>query len=139
MYQRLIYQRVCELPRPVSAAEDLPLATIASLLPLSPAVFHILLALADEERHGYAIMRDIEERTGGVVRVGPGMLYGSIKWLLADGFIENASRRPKPGEDERRRYYQLTAAGRDLLRAEASRLEAAVGLARSRRVLSRRA
>lgn len=112
---------------------------IESLLPLSPAVFHILLALADEERHGYAIMRDIEERTGGVVRVGPGMLYGSIKWLLADGYIENSTRRPRAGEDERRRYYQLTESGRGLLKAEASRLEAAVGLARSRRVLSKRA
>jgi DNA-binding PadR family transcriptional regulator len=108
------------------------------LLPLSPAVFHILLALADAERHGYAIMRDIDERTGGVVRVGPGMLYGSIKWLLADRFIEEVARRPK-GDDERRRYYRLTTAGRDLLRAEATRLEAAVGLARSRRVLPRRA
>ena len=108
-------------------------------LPLSPAVFHILLALADEDRHGYAIMRDIETRTDGVVRVGPGMLYGSVKWLLADGYIEESPRRPRSGEDERRRYYRLTARGRDLLRAEAARLEAAVGLARSRRVLPRRA
>jgi DNA-binding PadR family transcriptional regulator len=107
-------------------------------LPLSPAVFHILLALADEERHGYAIMRDIEARTDGVVRVGPGMLYGSIKWLLADGLIEDAPRRAHSGEDERRRHYRLTPAGRDLLRAEAARLESAVGLARARRVLSRR-
>jgi DNA-binding PadR family transcriptional regulator len=107
-------------------------------LPLSPAVFHILLALADEERHGYAIMRDIEDRTDGVVRVGPGMLYGSIKWLLADGFIEAAARRQRPDADERRRYYRLTASGRDLLKAEAARLEAAVGLARARRVLPRK-
>ena len=107
-------------------------------LPLSPAVFHILLALADEDRHGYAIMRDIEDRTDGVVRVGPGMLYGSIKWLLADGFIEAAPKRPRPDADERRRYYRLTSSGRDLLKAEAGRLEAAVGLARSRRVLPRR-
>jgi DNA-binding PadR family transcriptional regulator len=108
-------------------------------LPLSPAVFHILLALADEERHGYAIMRDVEERTDGVVRVGPGMLYGSIKWLLADGFIEDAPKRPRPQDDVRRRYYRLTTAGRDLLKAEASRLDAAVGLARARRVLAKRA
>lgn len=107
-------------------------------LPLSPAVFHLLLALADEERHGYAIMRDTEERTDGVVRVGPGMLYGSIKWLLADGFIEEAPARARV-EDERRKYYRLTTAGRGLLKAEATRLEAAVGLARSRRVLSRKA
>jgi len=113
------------------------MADIDALLPLSPAVFHILLALADDDRHGYAIMRDIEDRTDGVVRVGPGMLYGSIKWLVADGFIEEAG--PKGKDDERRRYYRLTANGRALLKAEASRLEAAVGLARSRRVLPRKA
>jgi DNA-binding PadR family transcriptional regulator len=107
-------------------------------VPLSPAVFHILLALADGDRHGYAIMRDIDERTDGIVRVGPGMLYGSIKGLLADGFIEEATRRPRDADDERRRYYRLTAAGRRLLRAEAARLEAAVGLARARRVLPRK-
>jgi DNA-binding PadR family transcriptional regulator len=115
---------------------------IDHLLPLSPAVFHILLALADEDRHGYAIMRDIEERTDGIVRVGPGMLYGSVKWLLADGFIEEAPARPKAAradEDERRRYYRLSASGRNLLKAEAARLETAVGLARSRRVLSKKA
>jgi DNA-binding PadR family transcriptional regulator len=114
------------------------MAEFDALLPLSPAVFHILLALADEEQHGYAIMRDIEDRTDGVVRVGPGMLYGSIKWLVADGFIEEAAAKGK-AEDERRKYYRLTAEGRGLLKAEASRLEAAVGLARSRRVLSKKA
>jgi len=114
------------------------MSKIDAQLPLSPAVFHILLALADEERHGYAIMRDIEDRTDGIVRVGPGMLYGSIKWLVADGFIEAALAKTKD-DDERRRYYRLTADGRSLLKAEASRLEAAVGLARSRRVLSKKA
>jgi DNA-binding PadR family transcriptional regulator len=111
---------------------------LAALLPLSPAVFHILLALADDDRHGYAIMRDIDQRTGGVVRVGPGMLYGSVKWLLRDGFIEEAPRRRRAGADERRRYYRLTTSGRALLKAEASRLEAAVGLARARRVFARK-
>jgi len=110
-----------------------------AVLPLSPAVFHILLALADDDRHGYAIMRDVEERTDGVVRIGPGMLYGSIKWLLEDGYLEESPRRVKAGDDERRRYYRLTATGRDLLKAEAVRLEAAVGLARARRVLPRKA
>ena len=109
-----------------------------SHLHLSPAVFHILLALADEDHHGYAIMRDIEDRTDGVVRVGPGMLYGSIKWLVSDGFIEEAAAKGKI-EDERRKYYRLTTDGRGLLKAEASRLEAAVGLARSRRVFSKKA
>jgi DNA-binding PadR family transcriptional regulator len=114
------------------------MADFDSHLPLSPAVFHILLALADEDRHGYAIMRDVEDRTDGVVRVGPGMLYGSIKWLVADGFIAEAAGKGK-AEDERRKYYRLTTEGRGLIKAEASRLEAAVGLARSRRVLSRKA
>ena len=108
-------------------------------VPLSPAVFHLLLALADGERHGYAIMRDIEERTGGLVRVGPGMLYGSIKWLREDGLIEEVPVRQPGAPDDRRRYYRLTPDGRTLLRAEAARLEAAVGLARRRRVLSKRA
>ena len=117
------------------------MAEFDSHLPLSPAVFHILLALADEEQHGYAIMRDIEDRTDGVVKVGPGMLYGSIKWLVADGFIEEAPSRGKAPskEDERRKYYRLTPNGRALLKAEASRLESAVGLARTRRVLSKKA
>jgi len=107
-------------------------------LPLSPAVFHILLALADGERHGYAIMRDVDERTGGLVRIGPGMLYGSIKWLREDGLIEEMPARARGDADDRRRYYRLTADGREVLRAEAVRLEAAVGLARRRRVLARR-
>jgi DNA-binding PadR family transcriptional regulator len=127
VYQFLIYQNLI-------MADD----SLTALLPLSPAVFHILLALADDDRHGYAIMRDIEQRTDGVVRVGPGMLYGSVKWLLRDGFIEETSRRVRTGGDERRRYYRLTASGRALLKAEAARLEAAVGLARARRVLARK-
>jgi DNA-binding PadR family transcriptional regulator len=114
------------------------MSSIDAQLPLSPAVFHILLALADEERHGYAIMRDIDDRTDGIVRVGPGMLYGSIKWLVADGFIEEVAAKSKD-DDERRKYYRLTTDGRALLRAEASRLEVAVALARSRKVLSRKA
>lgn len=105
------------------------------LLPLSHAVFHILLALAEEPRHGYAIMQDIDARTAGVVRVGPGMLYGSIKWLLADGLIDEAAPRYRADDDPRRRYYQLTTLGRQALRAETVRLEAAVRLARARRVL----
>ena len=107
-------------------------------LPLSPAVFHILLALAEEDGHGYAIMQDIEERTGGLVKVGPGMLYGSIKWLLEDGLIKQAPRRSPTREDERRKYYRLTPEGLAVVKAEAARLEAAVSLARSRKVLGRR-
>ena len=129
MYQNLIYHVLTDMP------------DLSRYLPLSPAVFHILLALADEDQHGYAIMRDIETRTDGVVRVGPGMLYGSIKWLLADGLIAPAPApaRARANDDERRRYYRLTPDGRALLKAEAARLAAAVNLARTRRVLPRKA
>lgn len=107
-------------------------------LPLSPAVFHLLLALAEEDRHGYAIMRDIEERTGGLVKIGPGMLYGSIKWLLEEQLIKEAPKRAPTKEDERRKYYRLTRNGLAVVKAEAARLEAAVGLARARKVLGKR-
>ena len=78
-------------------------------LPLTPAMFHILLALADRERHGYHIMQEVEERTEGKVRLGPGTLYGSIKRMLAAGWIEETEERPdRDLDDERRRYYRLT-------------------------------
>src|ERR671932_1479007 len=84
-----------------------------SLLPLTPAVLHILLALADGERHGYGIMREVEGRTGGETRLGPGTLYGSIKRMLADGLIEESDERPDPEmDDQRRRYYRITDFGR---------------------------
>jgi DNA-binding PadR family transcriptional regulator len=107
-----------------------------SLLPLTPAVFHILLALAPIERHGYAIMQDVLQNSHGKVRLGPGTLYGAIKRLLADGLIEECEDRPAatPG-DERRRYYRLTDFGRRVARAEAERLAGLVGLARARQLL----
>jgi DNA-binding PadR family transcriptional regulator len=107
------------------------------LLPLTPAVFHILLALADSERHGYGIMQEIAERTSGAMRMGPGTLYGSIKRMLADGLIEAAAERPDPeSDDERRRYYRLTDFGLRVLRAEAQRLEQIVSIVHSKRILS---
>ena len=106
--------------------------------PLTPAVFHILLALADEERHGYGIMQDIETRTQGKVRLGPGTLYGSIKRMMADGLIEESDERPDPSlDDERRRYYGLTSTGRRAVEAEASRLQQLVQIARSKNLLRR--
>src|SRR5437762_11352741 len=94
------------------------------LLPLTPALFHILLSLADRERHGYDIMREVDERTEGKMRLGPGTLYGSIKRMLKDGFIEELEERPDPElDDERRRYYRLTDFGYRLAVAEAQRLE----------------
>ncbi len=84
-----------------------------SMGPLTPAVFHILLTLADGERHGYAIMQEIAARTAGRLAIGPGTLYGSIKRLLADGLIVEAEARPDLAlDDERRRYYRLTDVGR---------------------------
>jgi len=108
------------------------------LSPLTPAVFHILLALADGEQHGYGIMREVETLTGGALRLGPGTLYGTIKRLLAAGLIEESEERPDPAlDDERRRYYRLTGAGRRAAEAEARRLETLVGAARARRLLGR--
>jgi DNA-binding PadR family transcriptional regulator len=106
------------------------------LLPLTPAVLHVLLALADAERHGYGIMKEVEGRTGGEVRLGPGTLYGSIKRMLADGLIEESDERPDPEmDDQRRRYYRITDFGRRVAGAEAQRLEALVSSARGKKLL----
>ena len=109
---------------------------LRSLLPLRPAVLHILLALADGERHGYGIMREVEGRTGGEVRIGPGTLYGSIKRMLADGLIEESDERPDPEmDDQRRRYYRITDFGRRVAGAEAERLAGLVSTAREKKLL----
>ncbi len=105
------------------------------LLPLTPAVLHILLALADEERHGYGIMREVEERTGGETRLGPGTLYGSIKRMIGDGLIEESDERPDPSmDDQRRRYYRITDFGRRVAGAEAERLQGLVSAARAKKI-----
>jgi len=92
-------------------------------LPLTPAVFHILLALSDEKRHGLGIMSEVEGRTLGAVRLGPGTLYGTIKKLVADGLIEQTDTRPDPAlDDQRRKYYRLTALGASVCAAEIQRL-----------------
>ena len=105
-------------------------------LPLTPAVFHILLALADEERHGYAIMQEVEGRTEGAVTLGPGTLYGSVKRLLAGGLIEESDDRPDPKmDDERRRYYRLTTFGRRVAQAEAARLASLLAQAQEKHLL----
>ena len=106
------------------------------LLPLTPAIFHILLALAGGERHGYGIMQEVEARTNGQLKLGPGTLYGSIKRLLADGLIEESDERPDPAlDDQRRRYYRLTEWGRRVAAAEAERLDRLVTEARAKRLL----
>ena len=107
----------------------------ADLLPLTPAMFHVLVALADGDTHGYAIMKEVEGLTGGSVRLSTGTLYGIIKRLLAEGLIREAS--PAGASDERRRSYALTPFGRDVARAEAARLERTIAIAR-RKPLFRR-
>ncbi|NJL27302.1 MAG: helix-turn-helix transcriptional regulator [Thermoanaerobaculia bacterium] len=103
-------------------------------LPLTPAMFHVLVALADADKHGYQIMKETEERTGGEVALSAGTLYGLIKRLLEGGLIVEP-RRLRIGEDERRRTYQLTELGRRVVIAEAERLERSVALARAKRLL----
>ena len=99
-------------------------------LPLTPPVFHILLALAGEERHGYGIMQDVATQTEGALQLGPGTLYGCLKRMLAAGLVEESEERPDPGlDDERRRYYRMTAFGKRVVRAEAQRLAGAVTVA----------
>jgi DNA-binding PadR family transcriptional regulator len=99
---------------------------------LPPAAFHILLAVADRERHGYAIMQDVRARTGGTLRLGPGTLYGSIKRMLADGLIEELEERPDPENDDvRRRYYRITRLGRKTATEESARLAALLRHARA--------
>jgi DNA-binding PadR family transcriptional regulator len=98
-----------------------------SFLPLPSATLHILVALGRGEKHGYAIMRDVEELSDGRVRMGPGTLYGSVKRMLADGLIEETTSRPDPAlDDQRRRYYRLSGLGERVCAAELQRLESLV-------------
>ena len=102
-------------------------------LSLTPQVFHILVALADRDQHGYSIMQDVAERTGGGMRLSPGTLYGSIKRMLEDGLIIELRAKDRPdasADDERRRYYRLTALGRKVAKAEAARMSEMVEQAR---------
>lgn len=102
------------------------------LLPLPAATFHILLALSDQDRHGYSIMREVSARSEGAVRVGPATLYTTIKRMLADGLIEELDERPDAeSDDQRRRYYRLSAFGRRVAHAELSRLQSLVRQAKT--------
>ncbi len=108
------------------------------MLPLTPAVFHVLLTMVEGERHGYAIMRDVAETTHGRIKMGPGTLYGTIKRLLEARLIEESDRRPDPSlDDERRRYYRLSELGERVVKAEALRYEAVARLARRKKLLGR--
>ena len=104
-----------------------------SLLPLPAPVFQILLSLAEGERHGYALKREIARRTEGKLTLGAGVLYGSINKMLAQGLIEESDERPDPHlDDERRRYYKVTAFGRKVAQAETARMRELVDLATAR-------
>ena len=106
-------------------------------VPLTPAVFHILFALAGGDKHGYEIAKQVTEDSQGRVRMGTGTLYGSIKRMLADVLIEETEQRPAPDlDDERRRYYRLTEQGRHALRAELARYARVVAVARDRDLLA---
>jgi len=110
--------------------------TPEDFLPLTPAVFNILLALADSEKHGYGIMLEVETNTNGQVLMGPGTLYGSIKRMLKASLIEESDERADPEmDDQRRKYYRLTNLGRRVLRMEAERLASQVMVARAKNVL----
>jgi len=103
-----------------------------SQTPLTPAMFNVLLALADGDKHGYAILKDVAEQTSGEVQLGTGTLYGIIKRLLIEGLIVELRNRPSAGDDSRRRYYRLTPEGREKAAAEAARLAKMVARARAR-------
>ena len=106
------------------------------LNPLPAAAFHIMVSLADEDLHGYEIMRRVEEQTAGRTRLGPGTLYSSVRALVEAGFIaEIGPRADDKLSEERRRYYRLTAAGRKVLRAEAERLADLLRVARAKKIL----
>ena len=108
------------------------MSEIDELLPLPPATFHILLALADADRHGYAIIQDVGARTGGELRLSAGTLYRSIQRMLEQGLLVETRDRPAPEEDdERRRYYRITPFGTSVAKAEAKRLADLVRMARA--------
>jgi DNA-binding PadR family transcriptional regulator len=106
--------------------------------PLTPAVFHILLAIADAERHGYGIMQEVSAKTGGKVILGPGTLYGTINRMLEAGLIEESGERRDPAlNDERRRYYRITRKGQQAAVTEAERLQELLRVARAKHLLQR--
>ena len=112
----------------------MPAKDVDACLPLTPPVFHVLIALADGQKHGYAILKEVEERTGGKVQLSTGTLYAIIKRLLNDGLIEEIDERPD-GDDERRRYYSLTDFGKQVAMAEARRMEDMLAGARTKKLV----
>ncbi|MBV8810085.1 MAG: helix-turn-helix transcriptional regulator [Acidobacteriaceae bacterium] len=118
----------------------MPDRDVSGFLGLPATAFHILVSLADGDRHGYAIMREVAERTGGKLKLNAGTLYTTIKRLLSNGLIAELGERPDVGkDDERRRYYCLTPFGRKVVRAEAARLEDLLSMARKAGLVPKRA
>ena len=115
-----------------TAVVALPGGDARAALPLSPSAFHILLALADGDRHGYSMSKEVEAETEGTVKLPPGTLYRQIKQMLVDGWISETD---GGDEDPRRRYYRMTPRGRAIARAEAERLQELVRIARARKLL----
>ncbi len=117
------------------ARPQTPSGDVDDFLPLPASVMHIIVALAGGEMHGYAIMREVAEISGGAVTMGPGTLYGSIKRMIDQGLLEETDERPDPAlDDERRRYYRLTDLGRRVGAAEHARLSQLVSAADARRL-----
>lgn len=114
-----------------------PRPEVGAFLPVKPLIFHILLALREGERHGYGIVKALEQRPGAELRIEPGNLYRALRTMLVQGLIEESHRRPDPAlDDERRRYFRLTDLGLAVAKAEAARLERLVVLAKSRQLLA---
>lgn len=133
-----VYAIVARVPRNARSVEAPP--TPESFLPLPRDTFHILVSLADRDRHGYSVMKDVLERTDGALSLSPSSLYASIRRLLNKDLIEELDERPDPAQDdERRRYYRLTSLGRAVASAEARRLERLLADARASGLLPRRA
>jgi DNA-binding PadR family transcriptional regulator len=109
-----------------------------TLLPLTPAMFEVLIALADGEKHGYAIIKEVARRTGGEVSLSAGTLYAIVRRFEQEGVIQESDERPDPAlDDERRRYYKLTVFGREVAQAEARRMETALKMAHAKNLIAR--
>jgi len=120
----------------MASGKSVSQSDVISRLPLTPAVFHILLALADGEKHGYGILSEFSNPPAVSVKLGPGTLYGTIYRMVGEGLIEESdSRRSLETDDQRRKYYRLTALGRHVAKAEASRLDELVQMARMKRLI----
>ena len=110
----------------------------AECLPLTPAMFEVLIALADGEKHGYAVLKEVARRSEGRVTLSPGTLYAIIRRFVSDGIVAESDERPDAAlDDERRRYYRVTPFGRDVALAEARRMETALGMARAKSLIPR--